>query len=272
MNSKVVIITGASSGIGEALARKYSQKGFNLVLAARSYEKLIELEKELQGNILCVKADVSIENDCKTIIDLAIDRFGKIDILINNAGISMRAAFSECDTSVLKRVMDVNFWGTVYCTKYALPHILQSSGSIVGIISIAGHIGLPGRTGYSASKYAMRGFLDALRTEYLDRKLHVLVAAPGFIASNIRENALTANGSSQGMTPRDEKSMMTAGQCAEIIYSAVKKRKREIVLTFFEGKLAVFLNKWLPRLVERVNFNMMLKEPGSPFGQRYTGS
>ncbi|MCF8358513.1 MAG: SDR family oxidoreductase [Prolixibacteraceae bacterium] len=267
MNNKVVIITGASSGIGEALARKFHQEGSKLVLAARSLDKLHALENELGEDVLSVKADVSVEADCKRIIDAAIERFGQVDVLVNNAGISMRAAFDQCEIPVLKRLMDVNFWGTVYCTRYALPHILKSNGSVVGIISIAGHIGLPGRTGYSASKYAMRGFLDALRTEYLGQKLHVLVAAPGFVASNVRENALTASGKAQGKTPRNEDKMMTAEKCAAIIYKAVKKRKREIVLTFYEGKLAVFLNKWLPRLVEKENYKMMKKEPGNPLGK-----
>ena len=161
--------------------------------------------------------------------------------------------------------MDVNFWGTVFCSKYALPHLIKTKGSLVGVISIAGHVGLPGRSGYSASKYAVRGFLDALRIETLKTGLHVLVAAPGFTASEVREASLTKDGSSQGATPRDESKMMTAEKCAWHIVEAVKKRKRQIVLTFIEGKVTVFLGKFLPRLLDKLTYNHMRKEPGSPF-------
>lgn len=153
----------------------------------------------------------------------------------------------------------------MYCTKSALPHLLKTKGSVVGVISIAGYVGLPARTGYSASKYAIRGFLDALRIENLKTGLHVLVAAPGFTASEVREVALTQDGSAQGQTPRDESKMMTAEECAKHIANAVKKRKRELILTFVEGKLTVFLGKFLPRLLDKLTFNHMRKEPDSPF-------
>jgi len=130
-----------------------------------------------------VSADVSVEEDCKRLIKEAVDKFGTVDILINNAGISMRALFEEVDLSVLKQVMDINFWGTVYCTKYALPYLLKQKGSVVGVSSIAGYKGLPGRTGYSASKFAMQGLLETLRIENIKKGLHVLIACPGFTAS-----------------------------------------------------------------------------------------
>src|SRR5690606_17675114 len=131
----------------------------------------------------------------------------------------------------------------VYCTKYALPHIIDVKGSIVGIISIAGHIGLPGRTGYSASKFAVRGFLDTVRCENQKKGLHVLVAAPGFTSSNIRNSALTADGSKQGETPRDESKMMPAEVAARKIIRAIKRKNDSLILTFWEGKFTVFLNK-----------------------------
>src|ERR1019366_6162034 len=140
----------------------------------------------------------TVEEDCKHLINQAITTFGKIDVLVNNAGISMRALFKDVDISVLKAVMDVNFWGTVYCTKYAMPEILKTKGSIVGVSSIAGYKGLPGRTGYSASKFAMNGFLDALRVENLKTGVHILTACPGFTASNIRNTALNKTGTPQG--------------------------------------------------------------------------
>ncbi len=265
MKNKIVVITGASSGIGKALASEFASRGAKLVLGARRVELLQQLEKDLAPTeVLVQKTDVSIEEDCKLLIEAAISHFGKIDVLINNAGISMRALFEDLELDVIKKLMDVNFWGTVYCTKYALPHLLKTKGSLVGVISIAGHVGLPGRTGYSASKFAVRGFLDTIRIENLKKGLHVLVAAPGFTASEVRKVALTSDGSKQGETPRNEEKMMSAEECALHIANAVKKRKRQLVLTFVEGKLTVFLGKFLPKLLDNLTYNHMAKEPDSP--------
>jgi len=268
MKDKVVIITGASSGIGKALAFDMARSGAKVVLAARRLDKLNSLAKELQDDrteVLIVKVDVSKEADCKKLIHETINHFGRIDVLINNAGISMRAVFSDVDLNVLHRLMDVNFWGTVYCTKYALPYLLKTKGSLVGVISIAGHIGLPGRSGYSASKFAVRGFLDTLRCENQKKGLHVLVVAPGFTASDIRKVSLTTDGTSQGETPRDESKMMTAEEVAAKINKAIKKRKSALILTFVEGKLTVFLNKFFPGFISKQAYNHMAKEPDSPF-------
>lgn len=266
MKNKVVVITGASSGIGRALAKELAMKGALLSLGARRTELLEELRAELPSTeILISKTDVSLEEDCRQLIENTIQRYGKIDILINNAGISMRALFEEVDLKVIKQLMDVNFYGTVYCTKYALPHLLKNKGSLVGVISIAGFVGLPGRTGYSASKFAIRGFLDTIRIENLKKGLHVLVAAPGFTASEVRKVALTNDGSSQGETPRDESKMMSAEECAQRIVRAIEKRKRELILTFVEGKLTVFLGKFLPSLLDKLTYNHMAKEHNSPF-------
>lgn len=265
MKDNVVVITGASSGIGKALAYEFASRGASLVLAARRIDRLKQIKDDLShSEVLIVPADVSQEQDCRNLIDQAVSRFGRIDVLINNAGISMRALFVDVDVSVIRKLMDVNFWGTVYCTKNALPHLLKTKGTVVGVISIAGYVGLPARTGYSASKYAIRGFLDALRVENLKTGLNVLVAAPGFTASEVREAALTQDGSSQGQTPRDESKMMTAEQCAWHIANAVKKRKRELILTFVEGKLSVFLGKFWPGLLDKLTYNHMRKEPNSP--------
>lgn len=265
MKNKVVVITGASSGIGRALAKDFAAKGARLALGARRTELLEELHNELHGTeILIRKTDVSVEDDCRKLIEETIRRFGKIDILINNAGISMRAIFEEVDLKVIKQLMDVNFWGTVYCSKYALPHLLKTKGSLVGVISIAGYVGLPGRTGYSASKFAIRGFLDTVRIENLKKGLHVLVAAPGFTASEVRKVALSTDGSQQGETPRDESKMMTSEECAMHIVKAIQKRKRELILTFAEGKLTVLLSKFLPSLLDKLTYNLMAKEPNSP--------
>ena len=267
MKNKVVIITGASSGIGKACALEFSKKGACLVLVSRTESKLIELKKSiinLGGKAIYVVADVSNEDDCSNIIQQTISSYGCIDILVNNAGISMRALFLDLDLTDFEKVMKINFYGSVYCTKYALPHILKNSGSIVGVSSIAGHKGLPGRTAYSASKFAMRGFLEALRIENLKKGLHVLIASPGFTASSIRQNALDSSGGQQKKSPRNEKKMMSAELVAEKIVNAVYKRKNSIVLTF-QGKLVVFLNKFFPSLVNRLIFNSLSKEKKSPF-------
>lgn len=266
MKNKVVVITGASSGIGKALAKECAARGAKLSLAARRTELLDALKTELSGtDILITTTDVSNENDCRNLMERTIQHFGQIDVLINNAGISMRALFEEVDLKVIRQLMDVNFYGTVYCTKYALPYLLQTKGSLVGVISIAGYVGLPGRTGYAASKFAIRGFLDTVRIENLKKGLHVLVAAPGFTASEVRQSALTTDGAQQGETPRDESKMMSSEECARHIAQAIQKRKRSLILTFTEGKLTVFLGKFFPSLLDKLTYNHMAKEPNSPF-------
>ncbi|AHW58508.1 Short-chain dehydrogenase [Draconibacterium orientale] len=265
MRDKVVVITGASSGIGKALAEKYAAEGFNLVLAARRIERLEALKEKLSNvEVLPVKTDVSNEEDCKHLIDMAIEHFGKINILINNAGISMRAVLEDVETEVLRKVMDVNYWGTVYCTKYALPYLLEQKGSVVGVISTGGYIGLPGRTGYSSSKFAVRGFLDTLRVENLRAGLHVLVVAPGFTASDIRESALVADGSQQGKTPRDENKMMSAERCAAIMYRAIKNRRRKMIVSFWDGKVIVLVAKLWAWIVDQIIYTVFKNEPDSP--------
>ncbi len=266
MKDKVVIITGASSGIGLASAREFAKRGARLVLAARSAEKLQEIAASLeeQGTeCLAVPTDVSREEDCKQMVEKALERFGRIDILVNNAGLSMRALFRDLDLSVLKKLMDVNFWGTVYCTKYALPALLKSRGTVVGVSSVAGLHGLPARTGYSASKYAMQGFLETLRIETLKTGLHVFLLCPGFTESNVRKAALTATGEPQGESPRKEEKMMTAEEVALHLLKGIEKRRRFTVLTF-EGKFTYYFKKWFPSWLDRIFYNHMAKEPDSP--------
>ncbi|MEP7171491.1 MAG: SDR family oxidoreductase [Bacteroidota bacterium] len=267
MNGKIVIITGATSGIGKACAIAFAEKGASVIISGRNEAKLNEAEnilRKITENVLAIRGDVSNENDCKRIIDDTIKKFGKIDVLVNNAGISMRALFEEVDLAVIKKVMDINFWGTVYCTKYAMPHLLKSNGSVVGVSSAAGKKGLPGRTGYSASKFAVEGFLESLRIENLKKNLHVLVACPGFTTSNIRNAALSKDGKVQGESPRDESKMMSAEKVAEEILNAVKKRKRDLILTS-DGKLIVWLNKFFPSMMDKVVYNHIAKEKDSPF-------
>lgn len=267
---KVIIVTGASSGIGLASARLFGTLGARLCLAARSEDRLREIAAEIEAGgaeVLCVKTDVTSEEDCRSLIERTVGRFGRIDILVNNAGLSMRAMFRDLDLDVLRRLMDVNFWGTVYCTKYALPYLLETKGSVVGVISIAGFTGLPARTGYSSSKYAVRGFLDTLRIEHLYDGLHVMVFAPGFTASNVRFAALTADGTPQGETPRDESRMMPAEQVAWYLADGLRKRKAEVILTPI-GKITVWLHHRMSRLADRLEYLYMSKEPDSPFKSR----
>ncbi|GAB3902109.1 SDR family oxidoreductase [Larkinella knui] len=266
MKNKVVLITGASSGIGRALAFAFGRQQASIVICARNVESLETVGAELsQAGIenLCLQADVSNESDVRQLIDATLRTYGRLDILINNAGISMRSMVLDLDPEVIRKVMDINFMGTVYATRYALPHILKTKGSIVGISSIAGYRGLPVRSGYSASKFAMNGFLEALRTELLDTGVHVLVACPGFTTSNIRVSALNNQGRVAGETMRDESKMMSAEECADYILKAVIRRKRDLVLTS-QGKLTVFLNKWIPGIMDRMVYNTLAKEKDSP--------
>lgn len=267
LKDKVIIVTGATSGIGEACALVYGKAGGKIVITGRSQVKLDNtLQKLQQEGIIAygVLADAASEEDNKKIADEAISHFGRIDILINNAGISMRALFEDLDLEVFHKVMDTNFWGTVYATKYCLPEILMNKGSIIGVSSINGYRGTPARTAYTASKYAMNGFFESLRTEVMKRGVHILVASPGFTASNIRNNALTADGSMQGESPREEGKMMSAEEVAREMLNATLKRKRDLVLTG-QGKLAVFLNKWIPGIMDGIVYNHMAKEKDSPF-------
>ena len=266
MKDKVVLITGGTSGIGKACAFAFGKAGAKVAVSGRNQQNLDQTSQELSAagiENVAINADVSKEADCQRMVQETIDRFSKLDVLINNAGISMRALFQDLDLDVIRKVMDINFWGTVYTTKFALPYIMQAKGSVIGISSIAGYRGLPARTGYSASKFAMHGFLETLRTEMLHKDVHVLIACPGFTASNIRNTALAANGQQQGESPRDEGNMMTAEEVADQILKATIKRKRDLVMTF-QGKLTVFLNKWLPGLTDKLVYNVMAKEKDSP--------
>ena len=267
MKDKVVIITGGSSGIGKALAETFGSRGSRILITGRRKEALDQVVNDLRPKGIDIKAfqaDVSREEDNQKMAEEALKTFGKIDVLINNAGISMRALFEEVDLSVVRKVMDINFYGALYATKCCLPSILENKGSIIGISSIAGFRGLPGRVGYSASKFALQGFLESLRTEMLKKGVHVLTACPGFTSSNIRKASLAKDGSSQGESPRDEDKMMSAEECAAHIYRATVNRKKFLILTT-QGKFTVFMNKWFPGFMDKMVYNVMAKEADSPF-------
>jgi short-subunit dehydrogenase len=250
--NKVIIITGGSDGIGKALVDIFLLNGARVATCGRNNDKLYQLQTTYPDkSLLTYMADVSNETDCRNFIDEVIKIFGIIDIIINNAGISMRALFSETQLETLKKVMDINFWGTVYCTKYALPYVLKQKGTIVGVSSIAGYRGLPGRTGYSASKFAMNGFFESLRTELLESGVHVMWVCPGFTASNIRNAALNKNAQQQGESPMDESELMSAEECASHILRAIEKRKRTLVFSA-NDKRTVLLNRIAPSFADKL--------------------
>jgi short-subunit dehydrogenase len=265
-NNKVVIITGASSGIGEATAYAFAKNKYNVVLAARSESQLQMVQRKCIGlGAQCIYKviDVAEESACHNLIDFTIQQFGKINVLINNAGLSMRASLSEANLDVLQQLMNVNFWGTVQCTKYALPYLLKEKGSVIGISSVAGLKGLPGRTGYSASKFAMNGFLEALRIENLNNGLHIGILAPGYTASNIRNVALNANGTRQKESPLEESKLMQPEEVAQSILEMVNKRQNFKVLTL-QGKLVFWLNKFFSHWVDQLVYKTVSKEKDSP--------
>jgi short-subunit dehydrogenase len=257
---KVVVVTGGTDGIGKAMVTALMKQGARVVTCGRSHDKLYQLQTIYAGNtLLALQADVSNEADCKKLIDEAVTVFGTVDVLINNAGISMRALFSETDLETIRRVMDINFWGPVYCTKYALPYLMRQKGTMVGISSIAGYRGLPGRSGYSASKFALQGWMEALRTELLDKDVNIMWVCPGFTKSNIRNAALNKNSQPQGETPLDEESLMSAEECASHILHAVEKRKRTLVLTR-QGRETIFVNRFLPSLADKMVHKFFFKD------------
>ena len=264
---KVAVVTGASSGIGRAIARELAERGAIVVLASRNESALSALMSELirnGGTAMAFPTDVSDEEQCKSLIEGTVSAFGKIDILVNNAGISMRANFLDAGVDVLKKIMNTNFWGTVYCTKFALPYILKQKGSIVGISSICGITPLPGRTGYVASKHAMNGFLESLRLENCTDGLHVMLVHPGFTSSNIRNVALNNLGEAQIETPLEEEKLMPAERVAKEVVSGIIYKKKSITLTT-EGRLITWIYRHMPHLADRLIFGEMKKEKGAPF-------
>lgn len=259
-SQKVVVITGGTDGIGRAMVESLLEQGASVATCSRNHDKLYQLQlKYPKYPLHTLTCDVSKPEECRRFIDSTLQAFGKIDILINNAGVSMRAAFMDTDIRVMQTLMDTNFWGAVYCTKWALPSLRAENGIIVGISSIAGYRGLPGRSGYSASKHALQGWLEALRTELLETGTHVMWVCPGFTSSNIRKTALNRSGEAQGESPLEETKLMTSHECASHILDAIQKRKRTLVMTF-DGKRAVWLNRLLPGLADKLVHRFFYKK------------
>ncbi len=257
---KVIAITGGSSGIGKALIEQLLPLGAKIATCARNQGKLYDLQVSHSTEPLhCVVADVSNYNDCKLFIDSTIKQFGGIDILINNAGISMRSLLKDADIDVFKKVMDINYFGTVYCTKLALDSLIERKGTIVGVSSIAGFRGLPGRSGYSASKFALNGWLESIRTELLDDGVNVMWVCPGYTRSNIRNAALNDKAQAQGESPIDEAELMSPEECATHIIHAIEKRKRTLILTY-KGKQTILVNKFFPSWADKLTRKFFYKD------------
>ncbi len=255
MKDAVVIVTGASRGIGAELARQLAARGARLVLAARDTGALEAVAAQCRAagaKVVAVRADVSVEHDCQTLVTGAVLAFGRLDVLVNNAGISMWARFEELqDLGVLERLMRVNYLGAAYCTFHALPYLRESRGRIVAVSSLAGRTGVPTRSGYCASKHAMAGFFDALRIELLGSGVTVTLVDPDFVATGIRENAAGSDGRPIGVSPVRECEVMGVGACAERIVRAIERREREVVMGA-RGRIGLWLKLVAPALVDRI--------------------
>ncbi len=255
---RVVIITGASDGIGAEIARQLASKegaGVALVLAARNGAMLAAVAAECQrrgAQTLWVQTDVSVQDDCKRLVAETINRFGRIDALINNAGRSAHALFEEVgDLAWYEDLMRVNLWGSVWCTHAALPHLKAAKGSIVAVSSLAGLVGVPGRSAYGASKFAMTGFFESLRAELKGAGVSVTTAYPGVVATRIRHRGYNAQGGELGSSSLKEDAAMPVEQCARLIVDGMNARKREVVMTA-KGKIGRFLKLLFPALVENM--------------------
>ncbi len=252
----VTVITGASKGIGAELARQLARRdGAKLVLAARNENELEVVAQQCRDKgaaVLVVRCDVAIERDCQALMSGAVLAFERIDVVVNNAGMTMWAYFEEIeDLAILERIMRVNYMGSVFCTRHALPWLRQTAGLLVGISSLAGRVGVPTRTGYSASKHAMAGFFDSLRIELAGSGVDVTMIYPGFVATGIRENATGPDGKPIQVSPVKEGEVMGVEACAARIVRAIDRREREVVMTA-RGKMGLWLKLLLPSLVDRI--------------------
>jgi len=265
--TRVFIITGASDGIGAELALQLASDGHRLVLAARNEAALQEVAGQCQhdgSKAIAMKTDVTVEDDCRRLVDRALEAFGRIDVLVNNAGLSMHARFDEItDWSTYERLWRVNCLGTINCTRFAWPHLKANpgkrGGQIVGINSLAGRTGVPGRTTYCASKFAQSGFLEALRIEAADHGITVTVVYPGVVATEIRRHGLNGKGEPAGVSGLDESGAMPVDECARQIVRAIENGRRELVMTP-KGRAGLWLKRIAPKWVDRLAVKALRKK------------
>jgi short-subunit dehydrogenase len=243
MNNKVVWITGASSGIGEALVYEYNKAGARLIISSRNRDELFRVKTNCKNPVNIHVLSLDLENTASLSgkVEEAIRIYGHIDILINSGGISQRGLALETDLETEQRLMNVNFWGTTILSKAVLPNMIANGGgNIVCISSLVGKFGTRMRSAYSASKHALHGYFDSLRSEVYDKKINITIICPGFIKTNVTLNALTANGTPQGTMDTAQENGMLAEDCAKKIVQAVKSNKEEVYIGGKEVKGVLF--------------------------------
>jgi len=259
MPTQTVWITGASSGIGEALAMKYAQDGARLVLSARREDELERVAARCRDaglttdQVLVLPLDVTDWESLSGKVQTVLDTFGTIDLLVNNAGVSQRSLCKDTDMSVYQKLMDVDVMGQIALTKAVLPHMLErGDGHLAVTSSVAGKVGAPMRTGYCAAKHAVMGFFDALRAEVEGQGVSVTTITPGFIRTDIARNALSGDGSAYGKEDDDIAGGMDVTECAEVVFKGLKAKKREIPV----GKGKEMAALWLKRVSPEALFRM----------------
>jgi NAD(P)-dependent dehydrogenase (short-subunit alcohol dehydrogenase family) len=251
---RIVVVTGGGSGLGAAYARRFARAGAKLALLDLDLERAEQLGAELvRGGHECLalRCDVRDENACRAGIAAVLERFGGLDVLVNNAGITHRSAFAETELAVYRRVMDVNFFGSLHCTKAALSALLASRGLVIAVSSIAGVAPLYGRTGYAASKHAVQGFFSSLRSELAPRGVDVLIVCPGFTATGIAAAALGADGSPTAHPQSTVGALATPESVAEAVFRAASAGRSLLVLSA-AGKAAFLLSRLWPGLYDRL--------------------
>ncbi|CAG2140300.1 SDR family oxidoreductase [Cupriavidus numazuensis] len=254
---KVVLITGASDGIGAELALLLAQQGARLALAARRLDMLHALASRIQSmrphaEVAVWRTDVSNEAACTRLVADVVAYYGGLDALVNNAGVSAHGYFEQVsDYGYYETVMRVNYFGAMWCTRAALPHLRARRGLMVAVSSLAGKVGVPGRTAYSASKFALAGFCEALRCELLGSGVDICVVFPGVVATDTRVNGFGPNGRALGESRLREDDAMTAQECARQMLAAMTARKRELVMTA-KGRLGQWLKLLAPAMVDRM--------------------
>ena len=260
--NKVVVVTGAASGIGAAICNRFAREGSRVMLldmdeagAKAAAEKLRESGIDAQG----YGCDVAHEQECRTVIHQVIDQQGGIDILVNNAGITQRSAFVDTDSSVFRKVMDVNFFGSLYCTKAAIGSLIERQGMIIVIESLAGVSPLLGRTGYAASKHALHGLFTSLRSELRDSGVHIMLVCPGFVRTNLQTRALGGDGQVTTHPQSMVGNPTSTESVAEDIFNGARSKKPLLVLTPV-GKLSYWISRLAPTLYERLMARQLRKE------------
>jgi short-subunit dehydrogenase len=267
---QVVVITGASDGIGAELARQWAAReraDVTLVLAARSVDKLEAVAAACRAHgarVQVQRCDVGVQDDCRALVAAAVDAHGRIDTLVNNAGMSAHALLADvADLGWYETLMRINHWGSVWCTHAALPHLKATRGRIVAVASLAGLVGVPGRTAYSGTKFAMVGFFEALRTELVDAGVSVTIAYPGVVDTEIRRRGYDASGRPAGRSGLDERGAMPVQTCARLILDGALARRRDVVMTA-QGRLGRWLKLVAPGLVDRLAIKALARQDGGP--------